>query len=136
MVLDHMCEHKLYLRPGKCKFEKTRIEYLIVIISHNKVEMDPVKIAGVADWPMPSNKKKDAIIQWLHQLLLMIHPWVLSPWHAHFDLTMKDIRFIWGFPQEDCFMKLKEFITLLIVSTSRHFCLFGFPLNAPDTGGG
>jgi hypothetical protein len=58
MVLDHMCEHKLYLRPGKCKFEKTRIEYLIVIISHDKVEMDPVKIAGVADWPMPSNKKK------------------------------------------------------------------------------
>jgi hypothetical protein len=27
-------------------------------ISHNKVEMDPVKIAGVADWPTPSNKKE------------------------------------------------------------------------------
>jgi hypothetical protein len=46
--LDRMCEHKLYLRPEKCKFEKTRIEYLGVIISHNKVEMDLVKIAGVA----------------------------------------------------------------------------------------
>jgi hypothetical protein len=53
-----MCEHKLYLQPGKCEFEKVRIEYLSVIISHNKVEMDPVKIAGVADWPMPSNKKE------------------------------------------------------------------------------
>jgi hypothetical protein len=52
LVLDCMCEHKLYLRPEKCEFEKTRIEYLSVIISHNKVEMDPVKIAGVADWPM------------------------------------------------------------------------------------
>jgi hypothetical protein len=29
-----------------------------------------------------------------------------------FDLTMKDIRFIWGLPQEDSFMKLKEPITL------------------------
>jgi hypothetical protein len=53
LVLDCMHEHKLYLRPEKCEFEKTRIEYLGVIISHNKVEMDPVKIAGVADWLMP-----------------------------------------------------------------------------------
>jgi hypothetical protein len=52
LVLDHIHEHKLYLRPEKCKFEKTRIEYLGIIMSHNKVEMDPVKIAGVADWPM------------------------------------------------------------------------------------
>jgi hypothetical protein len=58
LVLDCMHEHKLYLRPEKCEFEKTRIEYLGVIISHNKVEMDPVKIARVADWPMPSNKKE------------------------------------------------------------------------------
>jgi hypothetical protein len=51
LVLDHMRKHKLYLGPEKCKFEKTRIEYLGIIISHNhnKVEMDPVKIAGVAD---------------------------------------------------------------------------------------
>jgi hypothetical protein len=58
LVLDHMREHKLYLRVEKCKFEKTKIEYLGVIISHNKVEMDPVKIAGVADWPTPSNKQE------------------------------------------------------------------------------
>jgi hypothetical protein len=58
LILDHMCEHKLYLQPEKCEFEKTKIEYLGVIISHNKVEMDPVKIAGVADWLTPSNKKE------------------------------------------------------------------------------
>jgi hypothetical protein len=58
LVLDRMHGRKLYLRPEKCGFEQTRIEYLGVIISHNKVEMDPVKIAGVVDWPMPSNKKE------------------------------------------------------------------------------
>jgi hypothetical protein len=57
LVLDRMHEHKLYLWPEKCEFEKTRIEYLGIIISHNKVEMDPVKIAGIADCPRPSNKK-------------------------------------------------------------------------------
>jgi hypothetical protein len=39
LVLDRMREHKLYLRPEKCEFEKTEIEYLGVIISHNKVEI-------------------------------------------------------------------------------------------------
>jgi hypothetical protein len=37
LVLDCMCKHKLYLRWEKCEFEKTKIEYLSVIISHNKV---------------------------------------------------------------------------------------------------
>jgi hypothetical protein len=51
-------KHKLYLRPEKCEFEKVRIKYLGVIISHNKVEMDLVKTAGVTEWPTPSNKKE------------------------------------------------------------------------------
>jgi hypothetical protein len=58
LVLDCMREHKLYLWPEKCEFEEVRIEYLGVIISHNKVGMDLVKITGVADWPTPSNKKE------------------------------------------------------------------------------
>jgi hypothetical protein len=52
LVLDCMHEHKLYLQPEKCEFEKTRIEYLSVIISHNKVEMDLVGIASLASLTM------------------------------------------------------------------------------------
>ena len=33
-VLEILEKHKLYLHPDKCKFEKTTIEYLGVIISH------------------------------------------------------------------------------------------------------
>jgi hypothetical protein len=99
LVLDRMCEHKLYLRPEKCEFEKVRIEYLGIIISHNKVEMDPVKIAGVADWLTPSNKGGAIIPGFSHHT------------RALFDLTMKDVTFIWGSPQEDSFMKLKELVT-------------------------
>jgi len=57
-VLGRLAEHQLYLRPEKCEFEKTQIEYLGLIISENQVEMDPVKVAGVADWPEPSNKRE------------------------------------------------------------------------------
>jgi len=57
-VLELLEKHKLYLRADKCEFEKTTVEYLGVIISHNSVAMDPVKIAGIAEWPIPTNKKE------------------------------------------------------------------------------
>jgi len=57
-VLELLEKHKLYLRPDKCKFEKTTVEYLRVIISHNSVSMDPVKIASVTEWPALTNKKE------------------------------------------------------------------------------
>jgi hypothetical protein len=58
MVLERLRQHKLYLRFDKCEFAKTRIEYLGIIISQNHVEMDPVKIVGMAEWPTPKNKKE------------------------------------------------------------------------------
>jgi hypothetical protein len=114
-VLDHMREHKLYLRPEKCEFEKTKIEYLSVIISHNKVEMDPVKIAGVADWPTPSNKKEVQSFVGFINFYRHFIPEFSHHACALFDLTMKDVRFIWGLPQEDSFMKLKELVTSALV---------------------
>jgi hypothetical protein len=111
LVLDHMREHKLYLRLEKCEFDKTKIKYLGVIISHNKVEMDPVKIAGVADWLMPSNKKEVQFFIGFVNFYRRFIPGFSHHACALFDLTMKDDRFIWGLPQEDSFMKLKELIT-------------------------
>jgi hypothetical protein len=111
LTLDRMREHKLYLRLEKCEFEKTKIEYLSIIISHNKVEMDPVKIAGVADWPMPSNKKEVQLFVSFVNFYRHFIPGFSHHVRALFDLTMKDVRFIWGLPQEDSFMKLKELVT-------------------------
>jgi hypothetical protein len=56
-VLQQLREHHLFLHPEKFEFEKLTIEYLGVIILHNHVEMDPIKVAGVASWPEPKNKK-------------------------------------------------------------------------------
>jgi len=46
-VLQVLKENKLFLRPEKCEFCKQRIEYLGLVISENKVSIDPVKVAGV-----------------------------------------------------------------------------------------
>ena len=56
LVLQRLKEHKLYLKPEKCKFERTRIEYLGLIISEGQIKMDSVKVKGVMDWPEPTNR--------------------------------------------------------------------------------
>ena len=56
-VLQILKDNKLYLKPEKCIFEVQKIEFLGLILSENQVEMDPVKINGVKEWPRPNNVK-------------------------------------------------------------------------------
>jgi len=40
--LEVLVEHKLFLHPEKCEFHRKEIKYLGLVISENKVAMDPV----------------------------------------------------------------------------------------------
>jgi hypothetical protein len=69
--------------------------------------MDPVKVAGVADWPTLTNKKEvQSFVRFINFYRRFIPGF---SHHAH--TLMKNVRFIWGLPQEDSFMKLKELVT-------------------------
>ena len=57
-VLKQLKEHDLYLKPEKCKFERTEVEFLGTIISENTIRMDPTKLAGIRDWPSPTTVKQ------------------------------------------------------------------------------
>ena len=57
-VLECLWKHKLYLKPEKCEFERKWIEYLGVIVLEGLVEMDPIKVSGVVEWPVPWKKKE------------------------------------------------------------------------------
>ena len=57
-VMEILQKYSLSLKPEKCEFEKTSVEYLRVVVSHDSVKMDLAKVAGVSEWPTPSNKKE------------------------------------------------------------------------------
>jgi hypothetical protein len=57
-VLQKLLDNDLFLKPEKCKFHQTEVEYLGVIIGHSKVKMDPIKVKDVTDWPIPSTVKE------------------------------------------------------------------------------
>jgi hypothetical protein len=50
-VLSRLATYDLYLKPEKCSFDQTSIEYLGVIISEGRVKMDPNKVSGITKWP-------------------------------------------------------------------------------------
>ena len=66
------------------------MKYLGLIILYGTAEMDPVKIAGVADWPAPQNKKEvQSFLGFTNFYQQFIQDF---SHHAHplFDLTSKD----------------------------------------------
>jgi Reverse transcriptase (RNA-dependent DNA polymerase) len=57
-VLQRLREHNLFLKPKKCEFNKSTMEYLRLIIQEGKLSMDPVKLSGIRDWPTPTSVKQ------------------------------------------------------------------------------
>src|SRR5271163_4603913 len=58
MVLQKLRENDLYLKPKKCEFRETTVEYLGMVIQKGKISMDPVKLGGIRDWPTPTTVKQ------------------------------------------------------------------------------
>jgi hypothetical protein len=57
-VIQRLQENNLFLKLEKCKFDIPRIKFLRMIISHNQVDIDSVKVQGVLDWPTPETIKQ------------------------------------------------------------------------------
>ncbi|ESK82868.1 hypothetical protein Moror_1400 [Moniliophthora roreri MCA 2997] len=56
-LLECLWENNLFLKPEKCKFEVTRILFLGLIITPGHTQMDPTKLAGIAEWEVPKMVK-------------------------------------------------------------------------------
>lgn len=50
-VLDLFTRESYFLRPSKCEFEKTHIEYLGLVMDGEKLTINPKKADGLHNWP-------------------------------------------------------------------------------------
>jgi len=126
-VLEVLAEHKLFLRLEKCEFHQKWIEYLGLVISENKVEMDPVKVARVRDWPTPENwTDVQAFIGFVNFYRRFIRDFSTIA-RPLFDLIRSDKAWNWDTKEQDAFERLKAAVTttLVLVSPqdSEPFCI-------------
>ena len=117
-VLELLEKHKLYLRPDKCEFERTTVEYLGVIISHNSVAMDPVKIAGVTEWPAPTNKREVQSFLGFTNFYRRFIKGFSEHARPLFDLTRNDSKWHWDLAEQSAFDRLKQSVTAAPVLVS------------------
>lgn len=94
-VLTILRDNKLYLNADKCQFFADKVEYLGLILGSGKLEMDPVKLAGVRDWPTPrSVRDVQAFLGFANFYRRFIRDFskIARPLY---DLTKKGVDFTW-----------------------------------------
>ena len=126
-TLQQLQENDLYLKLEKCTFWMTKVEYLGLIIQEDHISMDPVKLNGIKDWPVPTTVKQvqsflgfgNYYRQFIHRYGNLIRP--LN------DLLRKDKKFDWTPEWQDAFDTLEQCFTelpvLLMPNSSKLFVL-------------
>jgi hypothetical protein len=110
-VLQVAEQHDLYIKPSKCTFHASSIDYLGVIIEKGMTHMDPIKIAGIKNWPTPIRVKD------IHSFLGFCNfyqPFIRG--FAHLaqplnELTCKDTEWSWEARHQTAFKELKKRVT-------------------------
>jgi len=101
-------EHKLSLKPEKCTILQREIPYLGHIISGAGIRPDPVKLAGIKDWPVPTNiseLRSYLGIMSYYRRYIKDFSTIARPLN---DLLKKTATFTWDTAQQDAFERLKE----------------------------
>jgi len=112
-VLQVLQEHKLFLCPEKCEFCKEQIEYLGLVVSENKVSIDPVKVVGVREWPTPENKTDvQAFLGFVNFYRRFIQDFSAKA-RPLFDLTCSKQAWTWSGKEQTAFEDLKMAVTTI-----------------------
>jgi hypothetical protein len=107
-VLKRLRDNDLYLRPEKCNFEKTKAEYLGMVISEGQVRMDPAKVAAVKTWAQPKNLRDVCVFIGFanfYRRFIKDFAAITRPLH---DLTKKDAPWRWTWVEKKAFQTLKD----------------------------
>ena len=56
-VLRHLEENDFYVKPEKCTFHTTKVDFLGMIVGKDGIKMDQEKVKAILNWPAPLNIK-------------------------------------------------------------------------------
>ncbi|XP_063043653.1 uncharacterized protein LOC134437997 [Engraulis encrasicolus] len=107
-VLQRLLENKLFVKAEKCEFHRDTVSFLGFVLSPSRIQMDPLKLKAVKDWPTPTTRR--ALQQFLgfanfYRRFIRGYSSVAGPLTA---LTSTKTSFHWGREAEKAFADLKN----------------------------
>jgi hypothetical protein len=111
-LLEIFEDKSYFLKPARCEFEKEEVDFLGAQLRHGEVAMEPVKIGGIADWPMELHNIKD--IQSTLGVLGFQHPFIKgfsTIAKPITDLLKKGAEFLWTDKCRKALQRLKDIVT-------------------------
>jgi hypothetical protein len=106
-VLKKLHENDLFLNLDKCIFDVEEVDYLGMIVSEDQIKMDPIKLAGIANWPTPNTIKQVRSFLGFGNFYRRFIPHYATITHPLNDLTKKDLTWNWTVDCQEAFDTLK-----------------------------
>ena len=110
-VLLKLHKHDLFLKAKKCEFNKTKMEYLRLVVEEGRISTDPIKVRGFADWPIPTCVKDvQSFLGFgnFYRKFIPVFLTLATPLNA---LLKKDTVFQWTEETQQSFDSLKQKLT-------------------------
>uniref|UniRef100_A0A0W0GFS8 Reverse transcriptase domain-containing protein n=1 Tax=Moniliophthora roreri TaxID=221103 RepID=A0A0W0GFS8_MONRR len=126
-LMHRIQKHDLYFKPEKCEFNVTEVIFLGMVIRLGYVAMDPVKLAGIAEWePLKTVKGVHTFLEFgnFYRKFIRKYAQLARPLN---DLTKKSQKFEWTMACQIAFNLLKKkFLSepvLLMPDTDKPFVI-------------
>uniref|UniRef100_A0A0W0G5Q8 Reverse transcriptase-rnase h-integrase n=2 Tax=Moniliophthora roreri TaxID=221103 RepID=A0A0W0G5Q8_MONRR len=106
-LMQQLKEQDLYLKPHKCKFDVSEIDFLGLVIRPGQISMDPTKLSGISEWPAPTTVtgvQSFTGFTNFYRKFIGNYSTIAKPLY---DLTKKGVLFEWTKLCETAFQTLK-----------------------------
>ncbi|CCO36090.1 Retrotransposable element Tf2 155 kDa protein type 2 [Rhizoctonia solani AG-1 IB] len=110
-VLQRLETAQLFCKGSKCKFHRTKVEYLGIIVSDQGFSLDKLKIQAVQEWPVPATVKQiQSFLGFANFLRRFVANFshMARPLH---NLVKKETPWNWTEREQAAFKGLKKAIT-------------------------
>jgi hypothetical protein len=116
-VFRRLRKYKLPIKLSKCEFHKQSVHFLGMIVSREGLKMDPAKVEGILQWPVPKSVKEVQAFIGLANFYRRFIRGFSGVGSAMTDLTKGDKKtFKWTKEAQAAFERLKrEFTTAPIL---------------------